>query len=134
MCFESISDNVKADRKRQDQKFPIIIEEVWRCATPTQCVQMKLRWRFHVHASTCPEMYFWSWFWIIFGIPNTRPWLGITQKHIWNTIEDLSLKRVKQIQFKNTISSIMFQICFWANPSWDLVFEISKIIQNFDYK
>ena len=34
MCFESISDNVKADRKRQDQKFPIIIEEVWRCATP----------------------------------------------------------------------------------------------------
>ena len=34
MCFESISDNVKADRKRQDQKFPIISEEVWRCATP----------------------------------------------------------------------------------------------------
>ena len=32
-----------------------------------------------------------------------------------------------------TNSSIMFQICFWANSSRDLVFKISKIIQNFDY-
>ena len=28
----------------------------------------------------------------------------------------------------------MFWICFWANPSQDLVFEISKIIQNYDQK
>ena len=28
----------------------------------------------------------------------------------------------------------MFQICFCLNPSQDLVFEISKIIQNFDHK
>ena len=27
----------------------------------------------------------------------------------------------------------MFQICFCLNPSQDLVFEISKIIQNFDH-
>jgi hypothetical protein len=28
----------------------------------------------------------------------------------------------------------MFQICFWANPSQDLVFEMTKIIHPFDYK
>ena len=28
----------------------------------------------------------------------------------------------------------MIQICSWANPSQDLEFEISKFIQNFDYK
>ena len=28
----------------------------------------------------------------------------------------------------------LFQICFWANSSQDLVFKISKIIQNFDHK
>ena len=28
----------------------------------------------------------------------------------------------------------MFQICFLANPSQDLVFETSKMIQQFDYK
>jgi hypothetical protein len=93
-----------------------------------QCVEMKLRWRFYVHTSTCPEIYFWSWYWIIFDISNTRTWLGFAQKHVWNTIEDLSSKKVNKIQFKTTISSIMFQICFWVNPSQDLVFEISKII------
>ena len=92
------------------------------------CVEIKLRWRFYVHASTCPEIYFWSYFWIIFDVSNTKPWLGFAQKHIWNTIEDLSLKRVKKDNLKKTFSSIMFQICFWANLSQDLVFEISKII------
>jgi len=28
----------------------------------------------------------------------------------------------------------MFQVCFWANPSRDLVFKILKKNQNFDYK
>ena len=28
----------------------------------------------------------------------------------------------------------MFHMCFWASQSWDLVLEIWRIIQNFDYK
>ena len=46
----------------------------------------------------------------------------------------MSLKRKKKLQFKKTISSIMFHICFWANPSRDQLFEILKIIQNYDQK
>ena len=63
---------------------------------------------------------------------ETCPWLWFTQKHIWNIIEEIVFEKSKKVQFLKTISSIMLQICFWASPSRDLVFEISKIMQNFD--
>ena len=50
-------------------------------------------------------------------------------KHNWRFVFEKSKKKYNQ---KKTISSIMLQICFWASSSRDLVFEISKIIQNFD--
>ena len=43
-------------------------------------------------------------------------------------------QKSERIQFFMTISSIMFKIGFWAYASQDLVLEISKIVQNFDYK
>ena len=49
-------------------------------------------------------------------------------KHNWRNC----LWKSKKLQFLKTISSKMLQICFWASPSRNLVFEISKIIQNFD--
>ena len=51
-------------------------------------------------------------------------------KHYWRNC----LQKLYFILLSETISSIMFQIFFWASPSWILVFEISKIIQNFDCK
>jgi hypothetical protein len=50
-------------------------------------------------------------------------------KHYWRNCEIIF-----SLLLWETISSMMFQICFWASVSWDLVFEISKIIQNFDHK
>ena len=70
----------------------------------------------------------------MFDISNTRSWLGFAQNHIWNIIEEIVIRNYNFLLLSETISSIMFQICFWESPSWDLVFEISKIIQNFDYK
>ena len=84
------------------------------------------------HGNKCHEIYFWSKFWIIFDIFNTWSWLWLIRKHIWNIIEEIVLERSKKVQFLITISSIMLQICFWASPSRNLVFEISKIMQNFD--
>ena len=52
----------------------------------------------------------------------------------WNIIEEIVFEKSKKVQFLKTISSIMFWICFWPNPSQDLVFRISKNIQNFDYR
>ena len=69
---------------------------------------------------------------MIFDILNTWSWLWFAGKHIWNIIEEIVFERSKKVQFLKTISSIMLQICFWASPSRDLVFEISKIMQNFD--
>ena len=103
-------------------------------APPPQCVELMLRWRFCVHSSICPEIYLQSKFWIIFDISNTRSRLGFSQKHIWNIIEEIVFRNYNFLLLSETISSIMFQICFWASPSWNLVFEISKIIQNIDYK
>ena len=71
---------------------------------------------------------------MIFDILNTRSWLGFSQKHIWNIIEEIVFKNYNVFLYSEAISSIMFQICLSASPSWDLVFEISQIIQNFDYK
>ena len=68
----------------------------------------------------------------MFDILNTKSWLGFDQKHIWNIIEKIVFEESKKLQFLKTISSMMFLICFWANPSRDLVFKISNIIQNFD--
>ena len=45
-------------------------------------------------------------------------------KHNWKFVFEKSKKK----QFNKTISSLMFQICFWANPSRDLVFELSKTL------
>ena len=71
---------------------------------------------------------------MFFDISNTRFQLGLAQKYIWNIIEKIVFRNYNFLLLLGTISSILFQICFWASPSWDLVFEISKIIQNFDYK
>ena len=104
----------------------------WHPPSPPQCVELKLRWQFYVHGSTCPKIYLWSKFWIIFDISiNSRNWLGFAQKHIWNIFEEIVFKKSENWQFLNTISSIMFRICFWANRSRDLMFEISKITQKF---
>ena len=54
-------------------------------------------------------------------VMQSTKWLGFAQKHIWNIIEEDK-------------SSIVFQTCFWANPIQGLVFEILKIIQNYDQK
>ena len=48
---------------------------------------------------------------------NTRSWLWLTRKHIWNIIEEIVFERSKKVQFLKTISSIMLQICFWASPT-----------------
>ena len=69
-----------------------------------QCVGLDLRWHFCVRGSTCPEIYFYSKFWLIFDILNPWSWLWFARKHIWNIIEEI----------------------VWANPSRDLVFEILK--------
>ena len=82
---------------------------------------------------TWPEMYFWSVLnncWYFKHQSLTRICSEACLKHNWRFV----FKKSKKLQFKKTISSIMFQICFWANPSQDLVFEISKIIHPFDYK
>ena len=57
-----------------------------------QCVELKLRWRFYVQASTWPEFYFLTKFWIIFDISNTRVQLGVAQKPIYNIIEEIVTK------------------------------------------
>ena len=54
--------------------------------TPSTSVELKLRWRFCVHASTWPEFSFLAKFWISFDISNTRSWLGYAQERNWNTI------------------------------------------------
>ena len=95
-------------------------------ATLTQCVELKLRWRFYVHASTCPEIYFWLMFRIIFDISNTRSWLGFAQKQIWNIqcglsmtswsihtlLMQLSLKKqtiaISEDNFFNNVSNMLF--------------------------
>ena len=46
-------------------------------------------------------------------------------------IEEIVFDKSKKVQFMKTISSIMLQVCFWASPSKDSVFEISKMIQNY---
>ena len=79
-----------------------------------QCVEMKLRWRFYVHASTCPEISFWSCFWIIFDVSNTRPRLGFAQKHIWNTTQVVfeKSKKIKESEnnlLKNVSNMLMSQ-------------------------
>ena len=65
----------------------------------------------------------------MFDISNTKSWLGFAQKHIRNIIEEIVFRNCNFLLFSETISSIMFQICFWANPSQDMVFEVSKIIK-----
>ena len=69
----------------------------------------------------------------MFDISNTRSILGLAQKHIWYIIEDIVFRNWTFLLFSNTISLIVFQICFKANHSHDGVFKISKIIQSFDY-
>ena len=54
----------------------------------------------------------------------TMIWSEAYLKHNWRNC----LWKSKKVQLLKTISSIMLQICFWASPSWNLVFEISKII------
>ena len=97
-----------------------------------QCVELKLRWLYCV--STCPEIYLQQMFWIIANISNIRSRVGFAQKLIWNIIEEVVFEKSRKWQFLKTISLNMFQTCFWANPSRDLVLMISKMIQNFDYK
>ena len=67
---------------------------------------------------------------IFFNISNTRSWLGFAQKRIQNPIEEIVFEKSKEIaisedHFFNNVSNMLF-----ANPSRDLVFEISEIIQN----
>ena len=101
---------------------------------PPQCDELKLRWLLYMHARVCPEIYFWSNCWIIFDISNIRSWLGFAKKHIWNIINEIVFRNCNFLLISKSISSIMFQICIWANPSWDLVFDISKSIQNINQK
>ena len=68
---------------------------------------------------------FWYFEHRILTMIYSKPYL----KHNW---KKLPLKRVKRVQFLKTISSIMLQICFWESLRRDVMFEISKIIQNFD--
>ena len=97
-----------------------------------ECVGLDLRWHFCVRGSTCPEIFFYSKFWLIFDILNPWSWLWFARKHIWNIIEEIAFEKSKKVQLLKTISSIMLQIRFWASLSRDLVLEISKIVQNFD--
>ena len=90
-----------------------------------------IHWSHRRTRHKCPEIYLWSKFWQKICIINIRSWLGFAQKHIWNMIEEIVFERSRKVQFWKTISSIMLQICFWASPSGNLVFEISKIMQNF---
>ena len=101
-------------------------------ALSAQCVELKLRWQFCVHTSTCREIYFQSKFCIIFDISNTKSLLGLAQKHICDIIEEIVFGNCTFLLLSKTISSIMFQICFRVSHSQDRVFKISKIIQNFD--
>ena len=78
---------------------------------PSQCVELKLKWRFCVYGSICPEIYLLSEFWIIFDISNTRFWLEFVSKHIWNNIEESVFRNYIFKLLSETISSIMFQIC-----------------------
>ena len=93
-----------------------------------QCVELKLRWQFYVHGSTWPKIYFWLMLWIVFDISNTKSWIGFAQKQNWNIIEEILFEKSKKLQF------LKLQICFLANPSQDMVFEVSKMIQQFDYR
>ena len=70
----------------------------------------------------------------MFDILNTKSGLGFTQKHTRNIIEEIVFRNCTYLLPSKIISSIMFQICFWANHSQDRLFKISNIIQNFDYK
>ena len=96
------------------------------CCPISQCFELKLRWHFCVHSSICPEIYIWSKFWIIFGILNTKFQLGFAQKHVWNIIEEIVFRSYDFLLLSETISSIIFQICFWASPSWNLGFDIKN--------
>ena len=64
-----------------------------------QCVELKIRWWFCVHTSTCTEIYFLLKFWIIFDISNTRSLLGLAQKHIWNVIEKVVFRNCTFLLF-----------------------------------
>ena len=73
-------------------------------------------------------------FWIVFDILNTRSLLGFDYKQIWNIIEEIVFEKKQKIaisedNFFNNVSNILL-----SKSSQDLVFEISKMIQQFDYK
>ena len=77
------------------------------CHRGAQCVELKLRWRFCLHTSTCPEIYFWSKFCIIFDISNTKSLLRLAQKHICNIIEEIVFSNCTFLLFSKAISSNM---------------------------
>ena len=97
-----------------------------------QCVELELRWQFCVHSSTCPKIIFLikvlNNFWYFEHPILTMIYSEAYLKHNWRNCPWKS----KKVQFMKTISSIILQICFWASPSKNSVFEISKMIQNFD--
>ena len=99
-----------------------------------QCVELKSRWQVCVHASTWPESYFQAKFWIFFLYSKHQILTKICSEAYLKHTQRNFYQKSERIQFFMTISSIMFKIGFWAYASQDLVLEISKIVQNFDYK
>ena len=87
-----------------------------------QCVEMKLRWQYMPWNLLLIIVL--NNFWYFKHQTLTRICSEACLKHNWRFVFEKS----KKLQFKKTISSILFQICFWVNPRQDLVFEISKII------
>ena len=66
---------------------------------------------------------------------NTASRLRSAQKHIWNIIEEIVYLYCNFFFSFLRQSSIVFQTYFLTNPSQGgLVFEILKIIQNYDQK
>ena len=70
-----------------------------------------------------------SKFWMSYYVWNPRSWLGFCQNDIWDTIEQIVIEINEKWQYLETTSSMMFKLCYWPNPSRDLVFEISILFK-----
>ena len=51
----------------------------------------------------------------------------------WTKDKEIVFRNSKKYPFLKIFSSIMFQKRLWENNIWGLVFEVSKVLQNFDY-
>ena len=101
-----------------------LIRQIPPCPPGTVCwIEVKV-------AVLCAHQYMtWNLLLIkVFDISNTRSRLGFAQKHIWNISEEIVLLNCFFFALFKDKFSIVFQ------PSQGLVFQISKMIQNYDQK